>query len=207
MTPLERALIRSVRWLIPGLAMAAVGLAVRTTSLVPLVIIQLSLIVTFGLGVTLHLVELVNDRWFTDWKPTARRLGAGASVVALVTGVVALITLASSAALGLKPSLQFLQLLSALDIAWSTAALIIGVNWKWGRPLAVTAGVLLSIACVWSIWRYLSIVGFSAGGGWLVDGSALWRYVLPFDIGAAFMALTAFLAGARQPTAQRSPQS
>lgn len=207
MTPLERALIRSVGWLIPGLAIAAVGLAVRTTSLVPLVIIQLSLIVTFGLGVTLHLVELVNDRWFTDWKPTARRLGAGASVVALVTGVVALITLTSSAALGLKPSLQFLQLLSALDIAWSTAALIVGVNWRWGKSAAIAAGVVLSVVCVWSIWRYLSVVGLSPEGGWIVEISALWRYVLPFDIGAAFMALTAFLAGARQPTAQRSPQS
>jgi len=187
--------------------LAGVALAVRSTQLLPLVIVHLSLIVVYGLGLTVHLMGSIDDQWFTDWTNIERRMGAGASVVALVTGVVALVTLASSAALGLDPSMQFLQLLSALDIAWSTAALIVGVNWRWGKSAAIAAGAVLSVVCVWSIWRYLSIVGFSPEGGWIVESSALWRYVLPFDVAAAIMALLAFFGGARQPTAQRNPQS
>ncbi len=129
--------------------------------------------------------------------------------MALTTGVVALVTLASSAALGYDPSLQFLQLLSALDIAWAVAALVLGARLLAGERWASLAGLVLSGVCVWSIWRYLEVVGFSAEGGWIVSGPDLWRYVLPFDIAAAILAAGALIAGLRatQPTAQRSAQS
>jgi hypothetical protein len=131
------------------------------------------------------------------------------SIIALATGVVALVTLASSAALGYQPSLQFLQLLSALDIAWATAGLMLGVRLLAGDRGALAAGLVLAVICIWSIWRYLDVVGFAGNGGWLVSGPDLWRYVLPYDMAAAVMAIGALVIGLRttQPTEQRNPQS
>jgi len=109
----------------------------------------------------------------TDWLPSVRTSGqrafaTAASAAALVTGFTALATLGTSAALRLDPSLQFLQLLSALDIAWVVAATVIGTRWAFGMNIARAAGGAMSIVCVWSIWRYLNEVGFTEGGagGW-----------------------------------------
>lgn len=128
----------------------------------------------------------------------ARRVAAGASIVALTTGVVALTTLASSAALRYEPSMQFLQLLSALDIAWATAATFVGVSWLWSRRAGAAAAAAVGALCIWSIWNYLRIVGFAPGGGWIVDGASLFRYVLPYDMAAAVVAVTAVVLGARR---------
>ncbi len=117
--------------------------------------------------------------------------------MAVTTGLVGLVTLASSAALGYAPSLQFLQLLSALDIAWAAAALVLGVRWLLGDGWAAVAGSLLAVVCIWSIWRYLDVVGFGPAGGWIASSDELWRYVLPFDIAAAIIALGALVAGLR----------
>ncbi|MCL1599593.1 MAG: hypothetical protein M3094_10435, partial [Actinomycetia bacterium] len=121
-----------------------------------------------------------------------------------------LVTLASSAALRFDPSTQFLQLLSALDIAWAGAALAIGVYRAASRSWAIAAAGVLGVVCVWSIWSYLFAVGFGANGSWIVSGSDLMRYVLPFDVAAATMAVVAFLFGVRarlHATEQPSPQS
>ena len=172
---------------------------------------HLAAVVAFGLGICLDLARFSDEPWFggTGGSWFWRRFGAMASIIALTTGVVALVTLASSAALGYQPSLQFLQLLSALDIAWATAGLMLGVRLMAGDRWALLAGLILAVICIWSIWRYLDVVGFTAEGGWLVSGPDLWRYVLPFDIAAAIMAIGALMVGLRatQPTEHRSPQS
>lgn len=140
----------------------------------------------------------------------ARCFGAAAALVALATGVVALVTLASSAALRYDVSLQFLQLLSALDIAWAAAGLGIGGMWRWGPGRALVAVGALIAVCVWSIARYLQVVGFGPSGEWVVEGGALMRHVLPYDMAAALAAIVVLVAGARrraQATRQPSAQS
>jgi hypothetical protein len=118
--------------------------------------------------------------------------------VVLVTGVVALVTLASSAALRYPPSMQFLQLLSAVDIAWVVAAFVVGAGRAWGRAAAIVGGAVVGIVCVAAIWRYLDIVGFGPNGEWIVDGAELWRNVIPADMVAALTAIGVFAYGARR---------
>ena len=59
--------------------------------------------------------------------------------IVIVTGVTALVTLATTAALRFEPSLQFLQLLSALDIAWVVAGTTLAVRSLWGRLPAIAS--------------------------------------------------------------------
>ena len=199
MHPLERALVLTVRWVVPVLAASVLLLAVPRPDdpFVPS-IVHLAVLVLFGIALAVHLAHLVDlDGWFPAWQPGRRRLAAAATLVALDTGAVALLTLASSAALRFDPSLQFLQLLSALDIAWAGAAISIGAYLKWGtRTAAWIGGVVLGVFCVFSIWRYLDIVGFAADGGWKVSGSDLMKYVIPFDMAAAVVAVAMLWVGA-----------
>ena len=214
MSPVEKALARSLKWLTAGLLVSLLLVVlpdIETDRLLLVVTLHLGVVVAFGLGVGWDLGRFTDGPWFTGMGGSWfwRRFGAMASIIALTTGVVALVTLASSAALGYQPSLQFLQLLSALDIAWATTGLMLGVRLRTGDRWALVAGLILAVICVWSIWRYLDVVGFAADGGWLVSGPDLWRYVLPFDMAAAVMAIGALILGLRgtQPTEQRSPQS
>jgi len=117
--------------------------------------------------------------------------------LALTVGAVALVTLATSATLRFDPSLQFLQLLSALDIASAASGTLIGVTWLAGPRWGATAGVVVEVVCVWSIWSYLSAVGSAADGAWLVDAGALMRNVLPYDMAAAAVAAATLILGAR----------
>lgn len=214
MSPVERALARSLIWLAAGLLVSVLLLALPEAEpdrLLLVVTFHLGAIVAFGLGVALDLARFTDGPWFVGMGTSRfwQRVGAMASIIALTTGVVALVTLASSAALGYQPSLQFLQLLSALDIAWATAGLMFGIRLMAGDRWALLFGLMLAVICIWSIWRYLDVVGFTADGGWLLSSPDLWRYVLPFDIAAAVMAIGALVVGLRtsQPTEQRSPQS
>ncbi|MGF1616874.1 MAG: hypothetical protein ACFCU2_03585 [Acidimicrobiia bacterium] len=159
---------------------------------------HLSAIVVFGLFLVRDLARFLDGTWFLWLGQSGRHIAAGAAVVALTTGVVALVTLSTSAALRFDPSLQFLQLVSALDIAWVVAATLLGVRWLAGQGIGDLAGTVIGIVCVWSIWNYLQIVGFAPDGGWLVDGSALLRYVIPYDIMAAVIATLALTTGARR---------
>ena len=208
---LERSLGRAARWAVIGSGIGALGLLVPqvgASGLEAFVLVHLGALVAVGLAVTWDLDRYLGGSWFESAAPFSHRFGSAASQVALATGVVALITLSSSAALRYEPSLQFLQLLSALDIAWAAAATMIGWTWLRGRGAGLVAGVVVGVFCTWSIWRYVDAVGFTAQGGWLVDGSALWLYVLPYDMAAAVVAVLSLWAGARhQPTVQRRPQS
>ena len=118
--PLECFFLIAVRWLIPGLiATLPLLLIKKHDNLLVTTTVQLSAMVLASVALSLRLAPITDDRWLTGIASDARRLFAtGAAVVALVTGYAALITLTSSAALRLDPSMQFLQLLSALDIAW-----------------------------------------------------------------------------------------
>lgn len=203
---MEIALARAVRWTLAGasLSLALVFVpAPAESQLLGYTIGHLTGLVVLGLFVVRDLVRLLDETWFGWLGRFGQRVASGATVVALTTGVVALVTLPTSAALRFAPSLQFLQLLSALDIAWVVAATLIGVRWLAGKVAGTVAGVAIGIICVWSIWTYLRVVGFAADGGWLVDGSALFRYVLPFDVVAAAMAIIALVLGARH--VDRSP--
>jgi hypothetical protein len=201
MHPLEQALIKTVRWLVPALLVSLPLLAVSgTNDPFGLFLVQLSLIVLFGIALAVQLSpQLEAEGWFaaSGWPEARRRLAAASTLVALVTGAVALVTLATSAALRLQPSLQFLQLLSAMDIAWTGAAIAIGSYLRWRtRRAAWIGGLMLGVFCVFSIWSYLNAVGFTADGGWKVSGSALVRHVIPFDIAAAVMAVAVLWVGA-----------
>ncbi|MEA3502413.1 MAG: hypothetical protein U9R47_06530 [Actinomycetota bacterium] len=208
---MERSVLATVPFLAIGLVGSVPLLLVRwSPPPFTIVIVHLAALVLLGLVAVIRLAPLAGDNWFEgqSWSPFWRLAASGISVVFLVTGMVGLVTLASSAALRYPPSMQFLQLLSALDIAWAGAALVIGTYRAWRLPAAVTAGTVLAIICVWSIWRYLDIVGFGPAGEWIVDPEALASYVLPFDVAAAVMAVGAFVFGTRrQAMEQASPQS
>ncbi|MEN8233932.1 MAG: hypothetical protein ABFR89_03280 [Actinomycetota bacterium] len=208
---MERAVLAIVPFLAVGL-IGAVPLLAISWSPPPtaIAIVHLAVVVALGLAASLRLAPLAGDDWFLgrSWSASLRLGASGVAVVFLVTGMVGLVTLASSAALRFPPSLQFLQLLSALDIAWVGAALIVGAYRAWRLPIAAAAGATLGIFCVWSIWKYLDVVGFGPEGQWVVDGGALVRYVLPFDVIAAVMAVAVFVYGTRrQAIEQASPQS
>ena len=211
MAPIERSLLLAVRWLIPSLVLTIPLLAIDIDgNLLTGTTIQLIGIVVATFGLTLSLAPIGDQGWFLGMDNPSRRLfAAAASIAAIATGYAALVTLASSAALGLSPSLQFLQLLSALDIAWVVAATVVGTRWIQGARTSHIAGFAMSVVCVWSIWRYLDEVGFGPNGEWIVSKAALNELVLPYDTMAAVIGIGAVLIGIRrrQATVQPSPQS
>ncbi len=209
---LEAAIVAAFPYLIGGLAAAVALLLVPGPwDVFPKFVIQLAGLVLLGLVVTTRLLGFTRSAWyqFTGWSERAKRLAGDVSLVVVVTGLVGLVTLASSAALRLEPSLQFLQLLSALDIAWAGAAIMIGAYRLWGRGAALVGGSLLGVFCVWSIWNYLRVVGFNDADGWLLEGGQVMRLVLPFDMMAAVVAITLLVVGSgrAEPPAQRTAQA
>ncbi len=198
MSPAERAITRSILWMTVGAA-AAIPLLVVPAPGDPLLtaVVHLVAIVVFGTALVFHLWSLADAGWFerSSLSGRVRTALAGIVIVVFVTGAVGLVTLATSAALRYDASLQFLQLISAMDIAWVVAAFALGLRWIGGSRLAVAGAVMMGVVCVWSIWRYLDIVGFTADGGWLVDGGKIATLILPFDVMAAVLAITAFSIG------------
>lgn len=130
--------------------------------------------------------------------PRNRRLATNVAFVVIVTGATALVTLSSSAAMHYEPSLQFLQLLSALDIAWVVARTMLAVRLLWGRIAALLAGWMMSVVCVLSIAAYLDEVGLDEAGGWLIDGEQMLRLVIPFDVVAAMITIGLTLLAVRR---------
>ena len=207
-TILAVGLRRLLMWGVPLSALALVFRAPEPDqSLWAYSLIHLTIVQVASLLFTVEMKGLTDHPWFTH----ARRpwLASVASLVAAVVGFAALLTLATSAAARYDVSLQFLQLLSSLDIAWVVAALYVGSRRLWNRRVAVIAGSALLVACVASIAIYLSVVGFTPSGGWLVDGGELMRIVLPSDTFAAVLSLTVLLMASRrdQPMEQARLQS
>ncbi len=199
-----RTILDAVPYLAAGLAVSPLLLAVPSSwSLSGRFVVHLSLLVALGLAVSFRLAPRLTHGFFASegWTPFRETLGAGIVLTVVVTGVVGLVTLASSAALRFDPSLQFLQLLSALDIAWAAAAVAIGAHHRWGRRAGVAGGLAVGVACVGSIWNYLRVVGFTEAGGWLVDGARLAALVISFDMVVAVVATLVLLAGVRTASA------
>lgn len=172
--PMERALRDAVIWLLPALAASGLLLALPAPGgSLGWVMAHLAVVVGFGLLLTMALGRYLTAKWFSDFGALARRLAVAATLVLFATGVVALLTLASSAALRLEPSLQFLQLLSALDIAWAAGATALGLGMLAGRAAGWLGGFAVVAICLWSVWRYLDVVGFTPAGGWLVEREAM----------------------------------
>lgn len=210
MHPMERVFAAMLPWLGAGLVGSLPLLAVPTGRLLLVSTLHLAAVVALGFAAAFALAPHADaPGWFAALPPARRGLAAGVVVVVVVTGMTGLVSLASGAALRLDPSLQFLQLLGALDISWAGAAIAIGARRGWGNRAAVPAVALLGAICVWSIWNYLRSVGFGPGGGWVVDGGELARLVLPYDMAAAVVAVTVLIAGTArgQPIEQLSPQS
>lgn len=204
MTDSERALTRTLLWMTTG-ATAAIPTLIVPQPEDPLLTatVHLSLLVVFSIGLTFHLAPLADVPWFEglEMGDGGRRAVTWIAVIVMVTGATGLVTLATSAALRYDPSLQFLQMLSALDIAWAAAALTLGLRRRFGVSAGVAGAAVLGVVCVWAIWRYLDVVGFTADGGWLLRASELNRLVLPYDMGAAVVAVAAFSMGVRRSRA------
>jgi len=210
--PIERAVIAAVPFLAAGLVLSVLMFVLPSATTIAVVTFHLGGLVLLALLAAFRLEPLAGSDWFLGhpWSPFWRLSASGVAVVFLVTGVVGLVTLASSAALRYPPSMQFLQLLSALDIAWAATALIVGLRRGWGRWIAIAGGVVLAVVCVWAIWRYLDVVGLGPDGEWIVDADALFEHVLPYDTAAAIAAIAALVLGTRrasQAIEQASPQS
>lgn len=217
LTPIERAILATVPLLIAGLLLSLPLLAVPTGSdpFMPFMV-QLTFLVIFGAVLAHMVVAFGTLKWFdgAGWSAMIEKSASGVALVVLVTGTVGLVALASSAALRFDPSTQFLQLISALDIAWVVAAITIGTYRAWGRAWAVAGGVVVGAVCVWSIGMYLSRVGFGPNGEWIVSAPDLMELVLPYDMVAAIVAVSLFAVGVRasistgtQETEQPNPQS
>lgn len=197
-TPLVWALRRALQLLAFTLPLALLLLAVDVTddNRLAAAMLQLGAVSGIGAGLTITYLSRLSEPWFPEPGRLAERWASAATATSFVVGVVALVTLASSSALGFDPSLQFLQLISALDIAWVVAAGAIGATWRFGRAAGWTVGTGLLFLCLWAVWRYLDAVGFDEFGGWLVDEDALMRLVLPYDMVAASIALGSVALGA-----------
>lgn len=210
--PLEATLRRAVYWLIPTAALGSALLLLmpRPTTDEGLYVLVLAHLV--AIQITTFAFTIVSSRHGGIWFSTTTRpwLATQASTIAVSVGLSALLTLATSAAARLDPSLQFLQLLSSLDIAWVVAATFLGATAIWGFRVGVLAGSAILLACVMSIAVYLSRVGFTDNGGWLVDGATMLRVVISSDVVAAVVAVTLLLSASRardQPMAQPRAQS
>ena len=154
--------------------------------------VQLVMISVFGIYLAFRLLKRLEPVWFDSSPITAtqRVFGTGLGVVIIVTGCVGLVTLASSAALRLRPATQFLQLLSTLDIAWAASTVMVAAYWLWSRVrVALFGGLVVVAACTVTLARYVDEAAFGPNGGWRLTASELWEYVLPYDIGVAAIAI------------------
>ncbi|MBT8213136.1 MAG: hypothetical protein KJN71_08320 [Acidimicrobiia bacterium] len=204
MTTFEEATRWSLWFLVAGLVLSIGLLAFGDAGADPFdrFVVHLALLVAFGLALTEVLAPIALDAVYPSLRGAVKGWAGTATTVILVTGVVALVTLASSAALRYQPSAQFLQLLSALDIAWAAAAAHVGARRAWGPAAGRAAGVFIGVFCIWSIWNYVDTVGFAPDGGWQLIGDELMRLVIPYDMVAAVIALALVYIGVRRSTGQ-----
>lgn len=188
-------------WLIGGLLASVLLLLVPTDGdLTVRFLVHLTALTILAVIVSARIAPTFDGYWYAgvSFTPFWRRLAGGVSLVVVATGLVGLVTLASSAAMRYEPSVQFLQLLSALDIAWVVAATLVGSRRLWGKTAGIVAGSVIGVFCVASIANYLRVVGFTPAGTWVVDGGELLRLVIPSDMLAAVIAISILVAAARR---------
>lgn len=198
MTDPERALAATLLWMTVGSAAAIPGLVVpQPDDPLATFTIHLALLAVFAVALTFRLAPLADEPWFAGLGVghRARRALTWVGIVVMVMGATALVAIATSAALRYAPSLQFLQMLSALGLAWATSAIALGARRRLGAGSAVGAAALLGAVSVWVIWRYLGTVGFDVEGGWLLRASDLKRLVLPHALVGAVVTTAVFSAG------------
>jgi len=203
-TSAESALVAAFPFLVDALGVSALGLIVPTSASLGLRFGgQLVLLVALGFLLTTRLLPFTDTIWFgsSSLRGVGRVYGTGLVVIVIVAGTVGLVALASSAALRLQPSTQFLQLLSALDIAWAAATVMVALYWLRGKRAALVGGAMVGIVCIASIARYLDAVGFTPRGRWRLDAASLWEYVLPYDIAVALIAIGLFVYAAKRKAA------
>jgi len=194
----ERAALDALVWTLVGVTAAIPMLGWRSgDEPLALATVHLSALVLYGFALSFRVAGRTDREWFTGVRAQWRPWLTGVWAVVLVTGSVGLVTLATSAALRYEPSMQYLQVLSAVDIAWAGAAIVVGLRWWRGSRAALVGAAFLGAVCVWSIWRYLVVVGFGPEGAWVVDGGRILTMVLPYDTAAAVMAVTALWLGVR----------
>ena len=202
MSAIEVTLLRSLPWLFGGLLAALLALLGRKPLTAgPRIIVftvHLSAMLGLVLVASLTLAPLTSAAWFqgSGLSEVSRQIASGVFATLLLTTGIAIVSIASSAALGYPPSLSYLQLLSAADAGMATAGVAIGLSWMAGPVVTSIGALLMAAVCVWSIWCYLDKVGFTDEGGWLVDRQALWRYVYPFDLAALALVIVALTMGA-----------
>lgn len=208
-TILGTGLKRLLQWGVPLSVIAYLfGAPAPDDGLLAYTLIHLTVLQIATFLFTVEVSPLTDHPWFGHLRRPW--LASSASLIAASVGFSALLTLATSAAARYDVSLQFLQLLSSLDIAWVVAALYLGSRRLWANPTAAVLGSLLVAACVGSIALYLMSVGFTPDGGWLVDGGEMLRIVIPSDTVAAIISLGVLGVAAHradQRTTQPSPQS
>jgi hypothetical protein len=162
-------------------------------------LIHLTLIIAFSLGLVFHLAPLVDEAWFGGLEMGEQGRRALTWIVAMtaVSGAAGGVSLATGAAIRYAPSLQFLLSLSALGITWVVAAAVLGARRRFGATAAVAVGLAMAAIAVGSLWRYFDDVGFSDGGGWLLDGAALLRLAVLAWVALAVAAVTLLSMGIR----------
>lgn len=199
---LEAAVLDAFPFLIDALGISALGLLVPSSLSVRWrVMVQLILISLFGIYLAFRLLKRLEPVWFESATITAtqRVLGTALGVVIIVTGSVGLVTLASSAALRLRPPTQFLQLLSALDIAWAASTVMVAAYWLWNRVrVALVGGAFVLVMCTWAMARYIDEAALGPSGAWRLSAAELWEYVLPYDIAIAVVAVGLLILAVRR---------
>jgi hypothetical protein len=202
MAPSEVTLLRSLPWLALGLmSVISARLLRNRLEAVPLITIftaSLSAMLALVLVATLTVAPLTSTEWYqgSGLSAVGRLIAAGVSLTLLLTAGISIVAIAGAGALGYRPSLSYLQLLSAADAGMATAGTAIGLGWAFGPIGSAVGGASMAAVCVWSIWRYLSHVGFGPQGGWRVNREALWRYVYPYDIAALLVVIFSLAGGA-----------
>lgn len=199
--PFEQALRRAVVWILAGAAVGSIVVGLMPApgpddGLFAYAMAHLTALVLYaGVHAWSQWDLLHQPGWFASLTPVRRRLWSLVAVVVLTTAVGGLVALPTVAAARYDVSMQYLQILSAIDIAWVVGGSLLGARRLGGRIAGVGAWAIMTVLCIASIWRYLDVVGFTETGGWLVDGDAMLRIVITADAMGALIAISLMVAG------------